>query len=136
MPAIRTADFHSCLAGTVPAENARLAAVLELIGSKPPEVVAKIDVTAIGTIEPDVLLMDVDDLETDPLEAVRMVRFLLHQSVIAVYTNRLERSWGLQCHLAGASCLLSKLGSDDQTALGLMWAIRTGCYTDPAFEAA
>lgn len=131
-----TAYFHSCLAGTVPAENARLAAVLGLIGSKPPTVMATIDVTAIGTIEPDLLLMDVDELETDPLEAVRMMRFLLRSSVIAVYTGRLERSWGRDCHLAGASCLLSKRGSDDQTALGLMSAMRGGCFTDPAFEAA
>lgn len=133
---ISTREFRSCLAGIASAQTSRLAAVLTLIGSKPPSILPKIEITAIGMIEPELLVMDVDDLETDPLEAIRMTRFLLHTSVIAVYTGRIERSWSLQCHLAGASCLLSKLAGDDQIAFGLMHAIQSGCFTDPAFEAA
>ncbi len=131
-----TTGFSSCLAGIDSADTPRLGAALELIGSSPPDIVETIDVPAIGAIEPDLLVMDVDGLQTDPLEALRMTRFVLRESVIAVYTGRIERSWGRQCHLAGASCLLSKLGSDDRTVVGLLHAIHSGCFTDPAFEAA
>ncbi|HEV3089675.1 MAG TPA: hypothetical protein VGX96_20915 [Candidatus Elarobacter sp.] len=131
-----TLDFRSCMAAIASADVSRLSAVLILIGSKPPIVLADVDVSSIGALEPDLLLLDIDELETDPLEAVRMMRFLLRSSVIAVYTGRLNRSWGLQCHLAGASCVLSKLASDDRTAFGLTHAMQSGCFTDPAFAAA
>ncbi len=128
--------FRSCLAGIETAALPHLISTLTLIGSSAPDTVREIDVAAIGALEPDVVVMNVDALALDPLEPIRMTRFLLQSSVIAVFTGKLEHSWGRACHLAGANCLLSNEGSDDQTAVGLLRAMRSGCFTDPAFEAA
>lgn len=132
----QTRPFSSCLAGIEPAAVPLLVASLVLIGSAPPTIISPIDVTGIGSLEPDVLVFDVDALETDPLETIRMTRFLLRSGLIAIYTGTLTQSWGRACHLAGANCLLSKDAGEDRTALGLMHSIRGGCFTDPAFEAA
>jgi hypothetical protein len=128
--------FRSCLAGIETAALPHLISTLTLIGSSAPATVREIDVAAIGALEPDLVVMNVDGLALDPLEPIRMTRFLLQSSVIAVFTGKLEHSWGLSCHLAGANCLLSNRSSDDETALGLLRAMRSGCFTDPAFEAA
>lgn len=132
----QTRRFSSCLAGIGPDAVPLLNAALVLIGSAEPTIIAAIDVTAIGSLEPDVLILDVDALDTDPLETIRMTRFLLRSGMIAIFTGRLEQSWGLACHLAGANCVLSSGGSEDRTAIGLLHGIRSGCFTDPAFEAA
>ena len=132
----QTRRFSSCLAGIEPGAVPLLVGSLALIGSDEPTILAAIDVTAIGSLEPHVLVLDVDALTTDPLETIRMVRFLLRSGVIAIFTGRCEQSWGLACHLAGANCLLNSRGSEDRTAIGLLHGIRSGCYTDPAFEAA
>lgn len=60
----------------------------------------------------------------------------LSGSISTIFTGRLERSWGRACHLAGANCLLSNSGGEDRTAIGLLHGLRSGCFTDPAFEAA
>jgi len=133
---VQTRRFSSCLAGIGPEAVPLLVAALVLIGSDAPTIIAPIDVTAIGSLEPHMLVLDVDALETDPLETIRMSRFLLRSGVIAIFTGRLEQSWGRACHLAGANCLLSNRGSEDRTALGLLHGLRSGCFTDPAFEAA
>ncbi len=132
----QTRRFSSCLAGIEPAAVPMLVAALVLIGSDEPTILAATDTTAIGSLDAHVLVLDVDALETDPLETIRQARFLLRAGVIAIFTDRLEQSWGLACHLAGANCLLSKLGSEDTTAIGLLRGIGGGCFTDPAFEAA
>jgi DNA-binding NarL/FixJ family response regulator len=105
-----------------------------MIGGEEPTIITEIDVTAIGSLDPHVLVLDVDALETDPLETIRMTRFLLRSGVIAIFTGQLEQSWGLACHLAGANCVLSSSGGEDRAAIGLLHGIRSGCFTDPAFE--
>lgn len=132
----QTRRFSSCLAGIEPAAVPALVAALVLIGSDEPAILAAIDVKAIGTLDPHVLVLDVDALETDPLETIRMARFLLRSGVIAIITRRLEQSWGLACHLAGANCLLPNGCSEDRIAIGLMHGIRGGCFTDAAFDGA
>jgi hypothetical protein len=132
----QTRRFSSCLAGIGPDAVPLLVAALVLIGSEEPTIIAAIDITAIGSLEPHMLVIDVDGLETDPLETIRMLRFLLRSGVITIFTAKLEQSWGLACHLAGANCVLSSQGGEDRTAIGLLHGLRSGCFTDPAFEAA
>jgi hypothetical protein len=128
--------FRSCLAGIEPAALPHVIASLKLIGSCEPVTLAGIDVPALGALEPDIVVMNVDGILVDPLESIRMTRFVLQSSVIAVFTGTLGHAWGRACHLAGANCLLSNEHRDDRTALGLLHAMRSGCFTDPSFEAA
>jgi len=133
---ITSHTFRSCLAGIETAALPHLVSSLTMLGSSEPVTVDDIDVAAIGALEPDVLVMNVDALLVDPLESIRMTRFVLQSSVIAVFTGRIEHAWGRACHLAGANCVLSNAVNGDRTTLGLLHAMRSGCFTDPAFEAA
>jgi DNA-binding NarL/FixJ family response regulator len=112
-----------------------LGAALKGAGESGHTVVARLDVGALGKLAPNVLIADIDRLEVDPLEAVRQLRFVLPECVIAVYTAGVEPSWGRACHLAGASCVLSKKSSEPQLAAGLRRALQTGCFTDSRLAA-
>lgn len=84
---------------------------------------------------PDILILDVDGLEVDPLEMLRQVRFVLPGCLLVVYTHTTTEAWARACHLAGANCVLSKASPESQLALGLRNAIRIGSFTDPHFAA-
>jgi DNA-binding NarL/FixJ family response regulator len=99
-------------------------------------VIATINVTALGRAAPQLLVLDIDGLETDPIEMLRMTRFVLPQCSIAVYTLTLQLDWARSCHIAGANCLLSKRAGELDIITGLRSALATGCFTDPDFVAA
>jgi DNA-binding NarL/FixJ family response regulator len=126
----------SCLARIEPAAVELLTASLAAAAQPLPIVLTRLAVTELGLLAPNVLVVDVDGLDVDPLEMLRMLRFVLPTCLIAVYTNVLEETWALACHMAGANCLLSKASDATQVALGLRGALRRGCFTDPSFRAA
>jgi DNA-binding NarL/FixJ family response regulator len=96
---------------------------------------ARLDITEIGRLSPGLLVCDVDALEVSPIEFLRQLRFVLPECLIVVYTGSVIQTWGLECHLAGANCLLAKTSSEANLALGIRRALRSGCYTDPRFAA-
>lgn len=109
--------------------------VLKAAGELPLTTLARLDVTELRRLAPDLLVCDVDAVTVDAVELVRRIRFVIPECLIAVYTGDMRRTWGLACHLAGANCLLSKDSDREQLAGGLRSAIRSGCYTDPRFAA-
>ncbi len=112
-----------------------LGASLKAAGQPGLAIVAHLDVAALGKLSPDVLVADVDRQKVDPLEMLRQLRFVLPECVIVVYTGTVTRAWGRACHLAGASCVLSKESGKALLVSGLQCAIETGCFTDPRFAA-
>jgi DNA-binding NarL/FixJ family response regulator len=124
-----------CLAAVDPNDIQLLGSALRGAGEPGYAVVARLDVAALGKLAPDVLIADVDRLEVDPLEALRQLRFVLPECAIVVYTGGVESSWGRACHLAGATCVLSKESDESQLTTGLRRALQTGCFTDPRFAA-
>jgi len=128
--------MRSYLAGNRTACIPLLIASLASSGFMHPVIAAGINVTDLGRAAPDLLVLDIDDLGTDPLELLRMTRFVLRTCIIAVYTGTLLESWALSCHLAGANCMLSKSSDETQIAAGLRQAMASGCFTDPSFVAA
>jgi len=124
-----------CLAAVDPEDTQLLGRALEGAGESGNAIVAAFDVAALGRLAPDVLVADIDRLEVDPLEALRQLRFVLPECVIVIYTAGIGNPWGRACHLAGASCVLSKESSESQLTAGLRRAFQTGCYTDPRFAA-
>jgi DNA-binding NarL/FixJ family response regulator len=113
-----------------------LAASLAAVGYPPPVVVDALAVTEIGLLDPNLLVLDIDGLDGDALEMLRMLRFVLPRCTIAVYTDVLEEPWARACHLAGANCLLSKATDAAQVTAGLERSLHSGCFTDPSFRAA
>ena len=124
-----------CLAAVNPKDIPLLGAALSGAGEVGLTVVANIDVVALGKLAPDVLVADVDWQEVDALEQLRQLRFVLPECVIVVYTGAAKPAWGRACHLAGASCVLSKESPEAVLVSGLRRAIETGCFTDPRFAA-
>lgn len=125
-----------CLAGIDTAQVPVLTTVLSTAGLSNLAIVAKVNVTEIARIAPTVLVCDVDSLVVDKLEQLRQLRFVLPQTTIALYTQRLEESWAAACHLAGANCMLAKTSSCADLASGIRAALRSGCFTDPHFATA
>lgn len=130
------ADQVSCLARIEPGAIELLTESLAAVAHPLPIVVSRLGVTEVGLLAPRVLVVDVHGLAVDPLEMLRMLRFVLPGCIIAVYTNVLEEAWALACHTAGANCLLSKASDATQLAIGLRGSLRSGCFTDPSFRAA
>ncbi len=124
-----------CLAAVDPKDIPLLGAALEGAGEVGLTVVANVDVAALGKLAPDVLIADIDRQEVDGLELLRQLRFVLPACVIVVYTGGARRAWSRDCHLAGASCVLSKESRESLLVSGLRRAIQTGCFTDPRFAA-
>jgi DNA-binding NarL/FixJ family response regulator len=120
-----------CLAAIGSTYIALLSAALKGAGEPALTIIARLDVAELGKLSPDVLIADVDHLEVDSLEMLRQLRFVLPRCVIVVYTGLMKSTWGRECHLAGASCVLSKESDESQLVSGLRHAIQGGCYTDP-----
>jgi DNA-binding NarL/FixJ family response regulator len=128
--------MRSYLAGNQAASIPLLTAALIASGFEPPTIAQRINVTELGLAVPRMVVLDVDDLDIDPFELMRMIRFVLPLCLIAVYGGTLEQSWALSCHLAGANCVLSKTSNEEQLVAGLREGLTSGCFTDPSFVAA
>jgi DNA-binding NarL/FixJ family response regulator len=124
-----------CCLAVDPKDIALLGAALKGAGQPGLTIVAHLDVAALGKLAPDVLIADIDRQKVDPLEMLRQLRFVLPECVIVVYTAAVRRDWARACHLAGASCVLSKESRESRLVSGLQHAIQTGCFTDPRFAA-
>ena len=123
----------SYLAGNQSSCIPLLEASLAASGYPNPVISSRIDVVELGRTAPDLLVLDVDDIDIDPIELLRRTRFVLPGCIIAVYSGMLERTWARSCHLAGANCLLSKLSDETHLVAGLRQACSSGCFTDPVF---
>jgi DNA-binding NarL/FixJ family response regulator len=123
-----------CLAAIAPEDTLLLTTSLESAVEHAETSVVQLDIAVLNMLSPDILVVDIDELKTDPLEALRQVRFILPDCIMVVYTNSTEPSVVRACHNAGANCLLSKSSDEAQLTSGLRNAIFSGCFTDPRFS--
>jgi DNA-binding NarL/FixJ family response regulator len=98
-------------------------------------VAARLNVPELRKLRPDILVVDLDQLEVDAFEMLRRLRFVLPECILVVYTAAPEQSWARECHFAGATCVLSKDSDEAELTVGLQHAIKSGCWTDPRFAA-
>jgi len=113
-----------------------LTAVLSDAGLPALVSITKMNISEIAKVAPTMIVCDIDALLVDKLEQLRQLRFILPGSTIAVYTGQLEEVWAAACHRAGANCVLSKNSSRTELSSGIRGAMKSGCFTDPRFEAA
>jgi DNA-binding NarL/FixJ family response regulator len=107
--------------------------VLTRGGYEGPQNFERLTVAKIAQHAPRVILVDLDHLQTDRLEGVRQLRFVLPDCTIAVVSAELNGAWAARCHMAGATGVLSP-GDAPHMLAGLLSAVRSGCYTDPSFS--
>ncbi len=123
------------MAGIEEKATATLVVALREAGIRDPATTARLNVTVLGKLKPELIVCDIDDLNVDPLETLRQLRFVLPKCLIAVFTGLETEGWGLACHLAGANCLLSKKSTRTELVVGLRDTLIHGCYTDPHLAA-
>jgi hypothetical protein len=130
------AHRRSCLAGNRAAFIPLLITSLASVGFTYPVITERISVSGIGRAAPELLVLDIDDVDTSPLEILRMTRFVLPTCLIAVFSGTLLQSWARSCHIAGGNCILSKSSDESEIVDGLRQALTSGCFTDPGFAVA
>jgi DNA-binding NarL/FixJ family response regulator len=123
------------LAAIAPKDVSLITAALKGAGEPGVASVARLSVRELSKLKPDILIVDLDRLQTDSLEMLRQIRFVLPDCTLVVYTGAKKLEWGRECHLAGANGILSKESSKMQLASGLYHAIESGCFTDPRIAA-
>jgi DNA-binding NarL/FixJ family response regulator len=126
---------NCCLAAIEPGDVPLLSAALKGAGERALATVAHLNVHELRKLKPEILVVDIDQLQTDTLEIVRQLRFVLPDCTLVVYTESKKLEWGRECHLAGANGVLSKHSNESQLASGLFHAIKSGCFTDPRIAA-
>jgi DNA-binding NarL/FixJ family response regulator len=109
--------------------------VLLEAGYDRPQCLEDVGVAKLGRYEPRVLMIDFDHIRSDKLESIRQLRFVLPDCAIVVVSSDLNGSWAMKCHMAGANAVLSSRSRARDMLAGVQRAVRTGCYTDPAFAA-
>ncbi len=85
----------ACLAGIDRAHTPMMPTALTLAAPKMRAEIARIDVVELRALVPALLICDIDDVSSDPLETLRQVRFVVPGCVIGVYTKTAELSWAL-----------------------------------------
>ncbi len=122
-----------CLAAIDPEDLPLLTSAMNAASAHADASVAQVDVPVLRALAPDVLVIDFDRLEADPIESIRQLRFVLPDCIIVIYTAGTNSDVIRACHNAGANCLLSKSSDEAQLAAGLRRAMWSGCFTDPRF---
>jgi DNA-binding NarL/FixJ family response regulator len=124
-----------CLAGIEDDRVSLLTDALERADAPAPVLVHQIHIAELHRMGPDILVVDIDRLDVDPLEKLRQLRFVLRDSLLVVYSESTDECWARNCHFAGANCLLSKSAALAELTCGLRHAMKSGCWTDPRFAA-
>jgi DNA-binding NarL/FixJ family response regulator len=94
-----------------------------------------LDVPMLHALAPALLVLDIDPPKPPGLEALRQLRFVIPDCIIAVFSNSESGDFVRDSHNAGANCLLSKSSGVSEVTYGLQRAWQTGCFTDPRFPA-
>ncbi|MGD0966979.1 MAG: hypothetical protein ABR949_01730 [Candidatus Aquilonibacter sp.] len=122
-----------CLAAIDPEDLPLLTTAMNAAFAHANASIAQLDVQVLQALGPEVLVIDIDRVDVDPIEAIRQLRFVLPDCVIVVYTGGTNSDVVRLCHNAGANCLLSKSSDEGQLAAGMRRAMWSGCFTDPRF---
>ena len=88
----------------------------------------------IGRNEPDVVFVDIDFLEIDPMTALRQLRGVVPRATICAYTGRSDEGWAAACTAAGANCVISKSATPLEIVNGIQRALASGTFIDSRFD--
>jgi len=92
-----------------------------------------IDLKGLLNLQPRVLFLDLDFIEDEPLETIRLLRTLLPEAYICVYTSDRSDGWSKECHFSGANAVFSKSAQRHELVTGIRSTLATGIYTDRRF---
>jgi DNA-binding NarL/FixJ family response regulator len=107
-----------------------LAEVFREVGLELSSVATDIDMHKLLDDQPDVLFVDADYLNQEPLRLVNALRMLVPEAVICVYTSQRSPDWAKACHFAGATAVFSKNAERREIVGGMQEALRKQPFTD------
>lgn len=108
-----------------------LTAFLESVGLKVEKTSSHVDLRDLVSEQPQLIFMDLDFVDGEPLETISIIRAVLPLATICVYTSvKGGVTWPKACHYAGANAVFSKSAQEDEVLAGLKTAIETGAFTD------
>lgn len=80
--------------------------------------------------QPDLIFVDIDFTQQEPLKLMTLLRTLLPKALIAIYTSKRSAEWAKACHFSGANAVLTKAAERGEIVAGLRQMIETGEFTD------
>lgn len=89
-----------------------------------------IAVDELGRTEPRLVLIDIDFVEDDPIAALKLLRAVLPEATICVYTGTVEDGWAATLAAAGANGVITKLASPVEIIEAIRSALADGNYLD------
>lgn len=87
----------------------------------------------IGRNEPDLVFVDIDFLEIEPIVAIGQLHRVVPRATICAYTGRNDAAWAAECSAAGANCVISKGATPQEIILGVQHALSAGTFIDSRF---
>ncbi|HTU82229.1 MAG TPA: hypothetical protein VMF61_08875 [Candidatus Acidoferrales bacterium] len=107
-----------------------LADVFTELGLELTSVSSDIDMHKLLDDQPDVLFVDADFVNQEPLRLINALRMLVPESVICVYTGQRSPDWAKACHFAGATAVFSKNAHRREIVSGMRDALQHERFTD------
>jgi DNA-binding NarL/FixJ family response regulator len=89
-----------------------------------------VDLHQLLEAQPDVVFVDADYVSEEPLRLVNLLRTLVPNGIICVYTSERSAQWAKACHLAGATAVFSKNARRSEIIGGMRDALGRRTYTD------
>jgi len=93
-------------------------------------VTSDVDMQKLLDERPDLVFVDADFLSQDPLRVVGLLRMLVPEAVICIYTGERSSDWAKACHFAGATAVFSKNADRREIVAGLRDALGRQPFTD------
>ena len=107
-----------------------LADVFRDVGLEVLGVSGDVDLHRLLEEQPDVVFVDADYVSQEPLQLINLLRTLVPNGIICVYTSERSPQWAQACHFAGAAAIFSKNARRGEIVSGLRDAMRRQPYTD------
>ncbi len=98
------------------------------------QVAAAVDIPDLLRVRPRLLFVDTDYISPEPLSSVSIIRALLPEALLCVYTNEHSPNWLIACRFAGADGIISKAASKEELQEALRTLLRTRSFTDTRFS--
>ena len=127
----------SVLVGVIEPQRLFAPFLAQLLSGEGFSVVASLEsmsLDEIGRNEPDVVFVDIDFIEVEPITAIRQLHGVVPNATICAYTGRTDPEWAAAIHGAGANCVISKSATPAEIVEAIQRALRAGTFVDRRFD--
>jgi len=129
----------SVLVGVIEPQRLFAPFLTQLLSGEGFSVVASLEsmsLDEIGRNEPDVVFVDIDFIEVEPITAIRQLHGVVPSATICAYTGRTDHEWAAAIRSAGANCVISKSATPGEIVEAIQRALHAGTFIDHRFEEA